>query len=144
MAALAARILEVNTCVRRKTLIVIHFQLEAEFEGRSSSKKQKTGIDSIVVPSTSKTPAQIKAGEKRLKGIVKEWFDRCVRTISVTLLYPRRWRRRLTSPSIKIDEVLSEEDFKTLFLNKGTLIQPTPDNKPTSLLPERQRMEPRR
>lgn len=34
--------------------------------------------------------------------------------------------------TIKFDEVLEKTEFQALFMGKGTLIQPTPDNKPGS------------
>lgn len=37
-----------------------------------------------------------------------------------------------SSKTIKFDEVLEYDEFQSIFGGKGTLIQPTPENKPKS------------
>ena len=99
--------------------------------------------------SSSEAPAAgpSKADEKKSKMQVKKIFDRYAQFLyripspSDLPWSTRRLKKECKSDSIKfqgspktikIDEVWEQSEFEAIFSGKGTLIQPTPDNKPKS------------
>ncbi|KAH7101547.1 hypothetical protein BKA62DRAFT_703305 [Auriculariales sp. MPI-PUGE-AT-0066] len=77
------------------------------------------------VPSTS--AATTKASDKKRQAQLKKIFDRVKKECKSV-----ECKFQGTPKTIKFDEVLEYEEFQGLFSGKGTLIQPTPQNKPTS------------
>jgi hypothetical protein len=79
---------------------------------------------------------------------VKKIFDRCAHsTLSLIMTTQLKLLSRLKKEcksdavkfqgsvkSIKFDEVLEQTEFETLFGGKGRLVQPTPQNKPKSIV----------
>jgi len=125
-------------------------QLEDELSSRPPpAKRAKTAANltgaiapSPAGPSTSST----KADEKKHKAQLKKIFDRSVvacQFLSVLPLTPLLLRLKKECKSdavkfqgsrktIKFDELLEKAEFDAIFLGKGRLIQPTPQNKPKS------------
>jgi hypothetical protein len=125
-------------------------QLEDELSSQRPAKRAKTTVTipnaaeslSSAGPSTSST----KADEKKRKLQLKKVFDRSVVTSDFGFsqhpyAFPNRLKKECKSDTvkfqgspktIKFDEVLEKAEFDAIFFGKGTLIQPTPQNKPKS------------
>ncbi|KAF5343033.1 hypothetical protein D9758_011165 [Tetrapyrgos nigripes] len=67
------------------------------------------------------------ASEKKKKAQLKKFFDRLSKECKSD-----NCKFQGSPKTIKLDEVLEENEFETIFKGKGTLIQPTPQNKPKS------------
>ncbi|KIJ53574.1 hypothetical protein M422DRAFT_25416 [Sphaerobolus stellatus SS14] len=96
-------------------------------EQEPAAKRAKTSA----TPAMSAVPAAAtsKADEKKHKIQVKKIFDRLKKECKSPAL-----KFQGTSKQIKIDEVYEHAEFEALFNGQGTLIQPTPQNKPKSVV----------
>ncbi|KZV68110.1 hypothetical protein PENSPDRAFT_634911 [Peniophora sp. CONT] len=73
------------------------------------------------------TPAQKKKDDKKHQAQIKKLFDRLKKECKSADV-----KFQGSDKSVKFDEVLEKPEFDTLFKGRGTLIQPTPENKPKS------------
>ncbi|KAH9924319.1 uncharacterized protein BXZ73DRAFT_103608 [Epithele typhae] len=110
-------------------------------EALPAAKRQKTNAgkaqpvsEAPPAASGSKTaaaPAMSKADEKKLKAQIKKLFDGLKKQCKSADCKFQGSRK-----SVKLDEVLEKDEFDAIFKTGdgelGTLIQPTPTNKPTS------------
>jgi len=71
--------------------------------------------------------ASAKAEEKKKKAQIKKIFDRLKKECKSDGV---KFQHQCLT--IKFDEVMTAEEFDAIFGGKGTLVQPRPDNKPTS------------
>ncbi|VDB84520.1 unnamed protein product [Peniophora sp. CBMAI 1063] len=73
------------------------------------------------------TPAQQKKEDKKHQAQIKKLFDRLKKECKSADV-----KFQGSDKSVKFDEVLEKTEFDALFKGQGTLIQPTPQNKPKS------------
>ncbi|KAL1658801.1 hypothetical protein GGF50DRAFT_108253 [Schizophyllum commune] len=116
-------------------------QLEEELAQRESGASQRARIDNEDASASTSTPSAAttskadaattkadKADAKKRKMQFKTFFDRLKKELKTDAV-----KFQGKGPkTIKFDEVLAPADFEGLFGGKGTLIQPTPQNKPKS------------
>ncbi|KAJ7159693.1 hypothetical protein C8R46DRAFT_1164890 [Mycena filopes] len=98
------------------------------------AKRAKTAASTSAVASTSTSAAassasSSKAEEKKRKMQVKKIFDRLKKECKSDAV-----KFQGSEKSIKFDEVLEPAEFETLFGGRGHLVQPTPQNKPKSVV----------
>ncbi|KAJ7233611.1 hypothetical protein B0H12DRAFT_168183 [Mycena haematopus] len=108
--------------------------IQLEDELAPPAKRAKTAAASTSASaSTSATPAAStssrKAEEKKHKMQVKKIFDRLKKECKSDSV-----KFQGSAKSIKFDEVLEPAEFEALFSGKGLLVQPTPQNKPKSVV----------
>ncbi|KAF8185867.1 hypothetical protein K438DRAFT_1919925 [Mycena galopus ATCC 62051] len=110
-------------------------QLEDELATPSPAKRAKTAAANTSAnasASTSGAPpaaSSSKAEEKKRKMQVKKIFDRLKKECKSDGV-----KFQGSPKSIKFDEVLERAEFEALFGGKGRLVQPTPQNKPKSVV----------
>ncbi|KAL1686023.1 hypothetical protein GGG16DRAFT_129000 [Schizophyllum commune] len=133
---------------RKRTLTLIMeamrlriIQLEEELAQRESGASQRARVDNEDASASTSTPSAAttskadaattkadKADAKKRKMQFKTFFDRLKKELKTDAV-----KFQGKGPkTIKFDEVLAPADFEGLFGGKGTLIQPTPQNKPKS------------
>ncbi|KAJ7598667.1 hypothetical protein C8J56DRAFT_914664 [Mycena floridula] len=116
----------------RKRIIELEDALEATKQEPPAKRAKSSSVappaNASAGPSTSKsTAAAAKADEKKRKLQLKKMFDRLKKDCkSDTCKFQGH------SKTVKFDEVLEASEFDFIFGGKGTLIQPTPENKPKS------------
>ncbi|KAH6884306.1 hypothetical protein BKA70DRAFT_1339607 [Coprinopsis sp. MPI-PUGE-AT-0042] len=119
------------------------FELEDELEAQQSSapaavsqapakptKKARVSAASETAEassSTAVTPAQAAKDDKKRKMQVKKIIDQLKKECKAAGV-----KFQGAPKTVKFDEVLEPSEFQSLFGGHGTLIQPTPTNKPTS------------
>ncbi|KAJ7030200.1 hypothetical protein C8F04DRAFT_1222440 [Mycena alexandri] len=107
-------------------------QLEDELATPPPAKRAKTAASASAVASTSSaapTASSSKAEEKKRKMQVKKIFDHLKKECKSDSV-----KFQGSLKTIKFDEVLEQAEFETLFGGKGHLVQPTPQNKPKSVV----------
>ncbi|TFY67070.1 hypothetical protein EVJ58_g1856 [Rhodofomes roseus] len=109
-------------------------ELEEQLASRPPpAKRARKANDSAVIAEASSSanasvaPSTTKAEDKKRKLQLKKIFDRLKKECKSESV-----KFQGTSKTIKFDEVLEYDEFQTIFGGKGTLIQPTPENKPKS------------
>ncbi|KIP03049.1 hypothetical protein PHLGIDRAFT_37614 [Phlebiopsis gigantea 11061_1 CR5-6] len=92
----------------------------------SAAATPKTAANAVAGPATTAAPAQdAKADAKTVKTRTKSLFDQIKKAA-------KGEKYQNTVRTVKIEEHFTQPDFELVFGNSGTLIQPTPTNKPTS------------
>ncbi|RDB27296.1 hypothetical protein Hypma_004311 [Hypsizygus marmoreus] len=107
-------------------------ELEDGIAQQPPAKRARTSNGaSAPAPEASAGPsaASTKAEEKKRKMQVKKIFDRLKKECRLDAC-----KFQGAPKTIKFDEVYEQSEFQTLFSGKGTLIQPTPENKPKSVV----------
>ncbi|KAJ7742019.1 hypothetical protein B0H16DRAFT_1563872 [Mycena metata] len=107
-------------------------QLEDELATPPPAKRAKTAASASAVASTSSagpTASSSKVEEKKRKMQVKKIFDHLKKECKSDSV-----KFQGSVKTIKFDEVFEQAEFETLFGGKGHLVQPTPQNKPKSVV----------
>ncbi|KAF5376958.1 hypothetical protein D9615_007255 [Tricholomella constricta] len=108
-------------------------ELENEIAQQPPKKRARLShapdADEASTSAAGPSTASLKADEKKRKMQVKKMFDRLKRECKSDAV-----KFQGSAKIIKFDEVYSEAEFDMLFKGKGLLIQPTPNNKPKSVV----------
>ncbi|KAJ7715378.1 hypothetical protein B0H16DRAFT_500741 [Mycena metata] len=106
-------------------------QLEDELATPPAKRAKTAASASAVASSSSAAPAasSSKAEEKKRKMQVKKIFDHLKKECKSDSV-----KFQGSVKTIKFDEVFEQTEFETLFGGKGHLVQPTPQNKPKSVV----------
>ncbi|EDR00684.1 uncharacterized protein LACBIDRAFT_333918 [Laccaria bicolor S238N-H82] len=106
-------------------------QLEDQLYAQAPPAKRARTITGPATSSSSSSEAPVagpsKAEEKKSKMQIKKIFDRLKKECKSDGL-----KFQGSPKTIKIDEVWEQSEFEAIFSGQGTLIQPTPNNKPKS------------
>ncbi|KIK68373.1 hypothetical protein GYMLUDRAFT_68238 [Collybiopsis luxurians FD-317 M1] len=117
------------------------FQLEDEVEAlrQPPAKRARTdpgaatscssGSSSAAAASTSGGKPSTVGDEKKQKMQLKKIFDQLKKDCKSD-----NCKFQGSAKTIKIDEVFEQTEFNAIFMGKGHLIQPTPENKPNSVV----------
>ncbi|KAJ2934940.1 hypothetical protein H1R20_g2177, partial [Candolleomyces eurysporus] len=125
LAAMRLRILELED----------QLAASAQEQDQRPAKRARTTVNSETTPASDAGPSaaagsssgNAKEDEKKRKMQVKKILDRLKKDCKAADL-----KFQGAPKTVKFDEVLENAEFQSLFGGKGTLIQPTPQNKPTS------------
>ncbi|KAG6909075.1 hypothetical protein DXG01_002056 [Tephrocybe rancida] len=109
-------------------------ELEDEIAQQPPTKRARTSIvpETTAEASTASagpSAASLKAEEKKRKMQVKKVFDRLKKECKSDVV-----KFQGSAKTIKFDEVYTVNEFDSLFAGKGVLFQPTPQNKPKSVV----------
>ncbi|THU97652.1 hypothetical protein K435DRAFT_753843 [Dendrothele bispora CBS 962.96] len=107
-------------------------ELEEQVDGFEKQRQQPSAKRARLSGAEEDAPVASGSGnsaatEKKRKLQLKKIFDRLSKECKSDTCKFQGSRK-----NIKIDEVLEESEFEAIFKGKGTLIQPTPENKPKS------------
>ncbi|KAI5823435.1 hypothetical protein K523DRAFT_317021 [Schizophyllum commune Tattone D] len=100
----------------------------ARVDNEDASASTSTPSAATTSKADAATTKADKADAKKRKMQFKTFFDRLKKELKTDAV---KFQRK-GPKTIKFDEVLAPADFEGLFGGKGTLIQPTPQNKPKS------------
>ncbi|TFK66257.1 hypothetical protein BDN72DRAFT_800247 [Pluteus cervinus] len=104
-------------------------ELEDERDNQQPSKRAR--VQTTLPMASGSKPAAAhapsKAEEKKRKLLLKKMFDRLKKECKSDSV-----KFQGSGKTIKFDEVFEQTDFENLFGGRGFLVQPTPENKPTS------------
>ncbi|PIL35662.1 hypothetical protein GSI_02392 [Ganoderma sinense ZZ0214-1] len=91
------------------------------------TKRARTSAAAAEAPQASGSGAPSKADEKKRKAQLKKICDRLKKECK-----SEKCKFQGSPKSIRIEEIMEYPEFEAIFMGKGTLIQPTPTNKPKS------------
>ncbi|KAH9922709.1 uncharacterized protein B0H18DRAFT_1016550 [Fomitopsis serialis] len=114
----------------KQRIIELEEQLASQPPPAKRARKINDTAPSAEATSSSTAPvaaSTTKAEDKKRKLQLKKIFDRLKKECKSDSV-----KFQGTSKTIKFDEVLEYDEFQSIFGGKGTLIQPTPENKPKS------------
>ncbi|KAK7433986.1 hypothetical protein VKT23_020450 [Stygiomarasmius scandens] len=111
----------------RKRIIELEEQVEQQQQQPPAKRARKSAAADDDAPVASGSGTNSAAAEKKRKLQLKKIFDRLAKECKSDSC-----KFQGSPKSIKFDEVLEESEFDSIFKGKGTLIQPTPQNKPKS------------
>ncbi|RDX46287.1 hypothetical protein OH76DRAFT_1457303 [Lentinus brumalis] len=94
---------------------------------RKSTAAADTSVPDDDDAPAAPTPAQQKKEDKKHQAQIKKLFDRLKKECKAADV-----KFQGSAKSVKFDEVLEKAEFDALFKDRGTLVQPTPQNKPKS------------
>ncbi|KAJ7650898.1 hypothetical protein FB45DRAFT_780155 [Roridomyces roridus] len=108
-------------------------ELEDQLLSPPPAKRAKTAVAAAAPDASASTAgpsaSSSKADEKKRKLQVKKIFDRLKKECKSEGV-----KFQGSAKTIKFDEVFEQTEFEALFGGKGLLVQPTPQNKPNSVV----------
>ncbi|KAF9027238.1 hypothetical protein BDZ89DRAFT_952302 [Hymenopellis radicata] len=115
---------------QQRTVSEAFVQLEDQLDAAQKTSEppaKRARTSTVTEPTAAASAGPSKGEEKKRKMQIKKIFDRLKKECKTDTC-----KFQGTTKSVKVDEVLEVAEFDALFSGKGVLIQPTPQNKPTS------------